>query len=214
MAHFDDNDYVDIDKRPKVIQSNGAVISPDTEQFVYGGEEVDFDAFMYSSFENYVNDECKHMKFWAGVMTAVGIGTLVLFAASSIKSIIAAVALFKETKAMSLALPFGTVGAALLFAVIFFAAAYFIKHLSDKYKRALEAAGNGMTRCYRYHFFYKLRYKDTSGDGVSYEYYADLGNFAVPLENSLRKIEKSKHIFGAVIEMDGKERFFLFKGGN
>ncbi|MCI5904749.1 MAG: hypothetical protein MRZ61_06380 [Oscillospiraceae bacterium] len=170
MALFDDNDYVDIDKRPKVIQSNGAVISPDTEQFVYGGEEVDFDAFMYSSFENYVKDECKFMNFWAGVMTTVGVVSLLMGAASSIKSVIAAVALFKETKAMSLALPFGTVGAALLFAVIFFAAAYFIKHLSDKYKRALEAARNGMTRCYRYHFFYKLRYKDTSGDGVSYEY--------------------------------------------
>ncbi|MGN0609576.1 MAG: hypothetical protein ACI4J6_10245 [Oscillospiraceae bacterium] len=214
MAHFDDNDYVDIDKRPKVIQSNGAVISPDTEQFVYGGEEVDFDAFMYSSFEKYVNDECRHMNFWAGIMTAIGIVTLIICAASSIKSIIAAVALFKKTEAMSLALPLGSIGATLFFAVLFFAVAYFIKHLSDKYKRALEAAGNGMTRCYKYHFFYKLRYKDTSGDGVSYEYYADLGSFAVPLENSLRKIEKSKHIFGAVIEMDGKERFFLFKGGN
>lgn len=209
MALFDD--YEDIANRPKVIQSNGAAISPDTEKFVYGGETVDFDIFMRSSFEKYVNDECKHMNFWVGLMVVISIASFLMGAVPSVKSIIAAVALFKETKAMSLALPFGSIGATLLFTVGFLAVAYFIKHLSVKYKKALEAAENGLIRCYKYHFYYKLRYKDTSGDGVSYEYYADLGDFAVLLENSLKKIEKSKYIFGAVVNIDGKDLFFLFK---
>lgn len=209
MAVFDD--YVDIAKRPKILQGNGAVISPEMEKFVYGGEAVDFDVFMHSSFEKYIKAECKNMNFWAALMVVISIVSFLMGAVPSVKSVIAAVALFKETKAMSLALPIEYIGATLLFTVVFLAVAYFIKHLSVKYKKALEAAENGFIRCYKYHFYYKLRYKDTSGDGVSYEYYADLGDFAVPLENSLKKIEKRKYIFGAVVNIDGKDLFFLFK---
>lgn len=212
MAVFDD--CVDIDKKPKILQCNGAVIAPEMEKFVYGGEAVDFDAFMYEYFEQYIKDECKKMKFWAGVMTVIGIVSLLMGAASSVQSIIAAVALFKETEALSLVLPFESIGATLLFAVVFFAVAYFFKRNYDKYKQVLETANNGLVRCYKYRFYYKLRYKDTSGDSVSYEYYADLGDFAVPLENSLRKTEKSRYLLGAVINIDGKDKFFAFKGVN
>ena len=71
----------------------------------------------------------------------------------------------------------------------------------------IEEAERGNVLCFRYDVRNILRYeyKDTDNDTV-YEYYADLGDFAVQLS---QKPQYSRTAAGVIAQAGGKEYFFL-----
>ncbi|MGN1340663.1 MAG: hypothetical protein ACI4WS_10255 [Oscillospiraceae bacterium] len=77
----------------------------------------------------------------------------------------------------------------------------------DHFLRVIEEAERGNILCFRYAVRDILRYeyRDTDGDPV-YEYYADLGGFAVKLS---QKKKYSRTATGVLAQAGGKEYFFF-----
>lgn len=77
----------------------------------------------------------------------------------------------------------------------------------DTFRHAVEEAerGNVLCYCYRVRDILRYEYKDADNDTV-YEYYADLGGFAVKLS---QKTQYSPVATGVVAQVGGKRWFFL-----
>lgn len=203
-----DDDYIRISRRPNNIQENGAAVSAATAALVYSGEKVEFDDFLYALFAGYINRECKTFNIRCLIMTVIGAAALIR---TIILTIVSLMDTMEPNDASGSFWTHGSVGISLLIAILFLALAYYVRHCTEKYMKALKAAENGSLSCYRYCCYFRLIYEDTSGDGVSYEYYIDLGGFAVTLTDSLKKAPKSDHALAAVVDIDGKDYFFMFK---
>lgn len=154
-------DFVSISERPKIIQP----VSPETAGYIYNGEPCAFDSEQYAALK-------KHIRRGQFVFAVIMVFVAVCGAAFAAGAFCGGVP--RSLKEIRDSVFILAVGIALI------AFAVFMGRLYNKDTTALQEAERGNIRCFQYKYHNKLRYEYKDAEkNTRYDYYADLGDFAV-----------------------------------
>lgn len=185
-------DFVSISERPKIIQPDGQPILPETAEYIYNGESCAFDGEQYNALK-------KHIRRGQFVYAVIMVFVAACGAAFAAGAFCGGVP--RSLKDMRDSVFILAVG------IVLIALAVLMGRFYNKDTTALKSAENGHIRCFRYKYHNKLRYeyKDFDKD-TRYDYYADLGDFAVDIPQAAAY---APYAVGAVISVDDNDCFYL-----
>lgn len=182
-------DFISISERPKIVQPDGQPVSAETAEYIYKGELCAFDGEQYAALKKHI----RRRRFVYIVITVFIAACGAAFAAGAFLG--GAPRSFKEMRNFVFILAVG---------IAFIAVAVLVGRLYNKDTTALKAAERGNIR-YKYHNKLRYEYKDAEKD-TRYDYYADLGDFAV---NIPQAAAYAPYAVGAVISVDDNDCFYL-----
>ena len=196
-----------ITSRPPLIQQDCLEINPAARAYITAGAPCECSPMFLEELKAHIRDSRKGSMICVVIMLIfAGVMLLCLLSEGSAMILARAFRVDSEGVSMHWTIQPGLFTLPLLAAGLI-ALSVLLLRRRNHFLRVIEEAERGNILCFRHDVRDILRYeyKDTDGDSV-YEYYADLGGFAVQLT---QKTQYSRTAVGVIAQAGVKEYFFL-----
>ena len=206
-------DVKEINEKPELYQMNNAPVNASLEKYILGGKKCTMDDRLYNAFSASTRKTGHLTDTFSVILKVLGILTIALVLIPIIGAVVLVIQMVLD--------PDNSYPPALIIPVLLtastIAAGLVLLKVSSKmdeqrriYDEALNTVQPRFTECYMYKRRQMLRYAYDSGDSTDYKYYIDLRDFYVELPNPSEKWGRAEYAYAVIININGKNMFFLF----
>ncbi|MGN0642434.1 MAG: hypothetical protein ACI4JJ_04750 [Huintestinicola sp.] len=210
---INDNHVSDITEKPELYQMNNAPVNPGLEKFILKGKTCIMDDRLYNAFCASTSKTINLSDTFSVILKVFGIFTLASVFIPIIGIVILIIQMIYD--------PDNSCPPALLIPVFIAlgiaAVGLGLMKVSSKmgeqrstYAEVMNSVKPRFTECYMYKRRQIFRYAYEGVDSTEYRYFIDLKDFYVELPNPSEKWERAEYVYAVIINMNGKDMFFLF----
>lgn len=210
---INDNHVSDITQKPELYQMNNSPLNPSVEKYILKAKTCTMDDRLYNAFCAGTGKTASLSDTFSVILKVFGILTLASVFIPIIGIVLFILQMINDPdNSYSVALlisafiALGTVAGGLALLKVSFK--------MDEQRRAYGEAMNSVqprfTECYMYKRRQIFRYAYEGVDSTEYRYFIDLRYFYVELPNPSEKWERAEYVYAVIININGKDMFFLF----
>ncbi|MGN0598855.1 MAG: hypothetical protein ACI4JK_03075 [Oscillospiraceae bacterium] len=210
---INENHVSDINKKPELFQMNNAPVNPSLEKYIFKGKACTMDDRLYNAFCAGTGKTVNLSDTISVIVKVFGIFVLASVFIPIISIVIQVIQMIHDPDNSYMAALFipvfialGTIAAGL--------ALLKVSSKMDEQRRtyceALDSVKPRFTECYMYKRRRIFRYAYEGVDSMEYRYFIDLKDFCVELPNPSEKWERAEYVYAVIININGKNMFFLF----
>ncbi|MGN1102017.1 MAG: hypothetical protein ACI4RG_07475 [Huintestinicola sp.] len=210
---INDNHVSDITEKPELYQMNNAPVDPSLEKYILKGKTCTMDDRLYNAFCASMGKTASLSDTFSVILKVFGILTLASVFIPIIGIVILILHMIYD--------PGNSYPAAILIPVFIalgiVAAGLALMKVSSKmdeqrrtYSDVMVSVKPRFTECYMYKRRQIFRYAYEDIDSTEYRYFIDLKDFYVELPNPSEKWERAEYVYAVIININGKDMFFLF----
>lgn len=210
---INENHVSDITVKPELYQMNNAPVNPSLEKYILKGKTCTMDDRLYSSFCASIGKTASLSDTFSVILKVFGILTLASVFIPMIGIVLFILQMIND--------PDNSYSAALLISAFIalgtVAGGIALLKVSSKmdeqhraYSEAINSVQPRFTECYMYKRRQIFRYAYEGTDSTEYRYFVDLKDFCVELPNPSEKWERAEYVYAVILNINGKDMFFLF----
>ncbi|MGN1303472.1 MAG: hypothetical protein ACI4YB_00405 [Oscillospiraceae bacterium] len=210
---INDNHVSDITQKPELYQMNNSPLNPSVEKYILKAKTCTMDERLYNAFCSSINKTTSLSDILSVLLKVFGILSFVSVSIPLISIVILIIGMIRfpdNSYPAALLIPIfialGTVGTGL--ALIKVSAK--MKEQHNSFTDAMNSAKPRFSECYVYKRRQIYRYAYDGIDSTEYRYFIDLRDFYVELPNPSEKWERAEYVYAVIININGKDMFFLF----
>lgn len=210
---INDNHVSDITQKPELYQMNNSPLNPSVEKYILKAKTCTMDERLYNAFCSSINKTTSLSDILSVLLKVFGILSFVSVSVPLISIIILVVEIihfpdncYPATLLIPIFITIGTVGTGLALIKV----SSKMKEQHNSFIDAMNSVKPRFTECYMYKRRQIFRYAYEGVDSTEYRYFIDLKDFYVELPNPSEKWERAEYVYAVIININGKDMFFLF----
>lgn len=210
---INDNHVSDITQKPELYQMNNSPLNPSVEKYILKAKTCTMDERLYNSFCSSINKTSSLSDIFSIILKVFGILSFVSVSIPLISIVILIIGMIRSpdnSYTAALLIPIfiaiGTVGTGLALIKV----SSKMKEQHNSFTDAINSVKPHFSECYMYKRRQIYRYAYDGIDSTEYRYFIDLRDFYVELPNPSEKWKRAEYVYAVIININGKDMFFLF----
>ncbi|MBP1559938.1 MAG: hypothetical protein J6C96_01675 [Oscillospiraceae bacterium] len=210
---INENHVSDITEKPELYQMNNAPVNPSLEKYIFNGKTCTMDDRLYNAFCASASKTANLSDIFSVILKVFGILTLASVFIPIISIVILVIQMIHDPDNIYPAALLIPIFIALGIVVGGLALIKLSSKMEEQHRTYSDIMGSvkpRFTECYMYKRRQIVRYAYEGIDSTEYRYFIELKDFYVELPNPSEKWERAEYAYAVIININGKDMFFLF----
>lgn len=210
---INDNHVSDTTQKPELYQMNSSPLNPSVEKYILKAKTCTMDERLYNAFCSSINKTTSLCDIISVMLKVFGILSFFSVSIPLISIVILIIGMIRfpdncypAVLLIPIFIAIGTVGTGIALIKV----SSKMKEQHNSFSEAMNCVKPHFTECYIYKRRQIFRYAYEGIDSTEYRYFIDLKDFCVELPNPSEKWERAEYVYAVIININGKDMFFLF----